>query len=68
MGQTKRNQEKVVGAKIFLYGKTKWIMKVGVTKIQPNVSDKNKISKRGYHQNIIIVLVKENEKCQLLLL
>ena len=49
MVQTKRNQERVVGAKMCLYGKTKWKMKVSATKIQPNGSEKNQISKRGYH-------------------
>ena len=38
-------------------GKTRK-MKVGVTKIQPDGSDKKEITKRGYHKNLIIVLIK----------
>ena len=30
----------------------------GATKIQPNGSDKKETRKRGYHSNIMIVLVK----------
>ena len=40
-------------------GKMKQKMKVGATKIQSDGSDKNEITKRGYHKNIIIVLVNE---------
>ena len=47
MVQTKGNQEKVVVTKICFYGKTKWKMKVGATKIQPDGSDKKEIRKRG---------------------
>ena len=37
--------------KIYFYGsgKTKWKMKVGATKIQPDGSDKKEIRKRGYY-------------------
>ena len=49
MVQTKRNQEKVVVTKICFYGKTKQKMKTGVTKIQPDGSDKKEIRKRCYH-------------------
>ena len=49
MVQTKRNQDKVVVTKICFHGKTKWKMKVGATKIQPNGSDKKEIRKRDYH-------------------
>ena len=42
-------------------------MKVGATKIQPDGLDKKEIRKRLI-LNIIIVLVKWNEKCKLLLL
>ena len=45
MVQTKRNQEKVVVTKICFYGKTKWKMKVGITKIQPGGSDKKELEK-----------------------
>ena len=41
---------------------------IGATKIQPDGSDKKDITKRGHHKNIIIVLVKLNQKCKLLLL
>ena len=58
MVQTKRNQEKVVITEICFYGKTKQKMKVGVPKTQPDGSDKQKIRKRGYTLNIILVLVK----------
>ena len=64
----KGNKKKVVVTKICFYGKTKQKMKVGSTKIQCNGSDKKEIRKRGYHWNIIIVLVKWNKKCKLLLL
>ena len=37
-------------------------------KYNPDGSDKKEIRKRGYHWNIIIVLVKWKEKCKLLLL
>ena len=47
MVQTKRNQEKVVVAKICFYHKTKQKMKVGPTKIHPDGSDKKEIRKRG---------------------
>ena len=40
MVQTKSNQEKVVFIKICFYGKTKWKMKIGATKIQADGSDK----------------------------
>ena len=40
MVQRKRNQEKVVATKTCFYGKTKWKMKVGGTKIQHDGSDK----------------------------
>ena len=46
MVQTERNQEKVVVTKISFYGKTKWKIKVGATKIQPNGSGKKEIRKR----------------------
>ena len=49
MVKTKRNQEKVVVTKICIYGKTKWKMNVGATKIQPDGSGKKKISKRDNH-------------------
>ena len=49
MVQTKRNQEKMVVTKRCFYGKTKWKMKVGANKIQPNESDKKEIRKTGYH-------------------
>ena len=49
MVQTKSNQEKVVFTKICFYGKTKQKMKVGVTKIPPDGSDKKEIRKRHYH-------------------
>ena len=49
MVQTKRKQEKVVVTKICLYGETKWKIKVGAIKIQPDGSDKKEIRKRGYH-------------------
>ena len=49
MVTTKRNQEKVVVTKICIYGKTKWKMKVGATKIQPDGSDKKKIRERDNH-------------------
>ena len=60
----------MVITQIWFYGssKTKWKMTVGATKIQPDGSDKKEVRKRGYHWNIIIVLVKWNEKCKLLLL
>ena len=48
--------------------KTKWKIKAVATKIQPDGSDKKEIRKRGYLENIIIALVKWNEKCTLLLL
>ena len=48
MVQTKRNQEKVVATKM-PYGKTKWKMKIGATKIQPDGSEKRKLKKKGYH-------------------
>ena len=48
MVQTKRNQDKVVVTRICFHGKTKWKMKVGTTKIQPNGSDKKEIKKRDY--------------------
>ena len=47
MVQTKRNQEKVVINKMCFYGKTKWKMKVGATKKNPDGSDKKEIRKRG---------------------
>ena len=47
MVMTRKNQEKVVVTKICFYGKTKWNMKVGATKIQPNGSVKKEIRKRG---------------------
>ena len=47
MVQTKRNQEKVDVTKICFYGKTKWKMKIGATKIQPNGSHKKEIRKTG---------------------
>ena len=47
MVQTKSNQEKVVVTKICFYGKTKWKMKVGATKIQADGSDKKEIRKKG---------------------
>ena len=49
MAQTKRNQEKVVATKICFYGKTKWRMKVGANKIQPDGPDKQESRKCGYH-------------------
>ena len=49
MVTTKRNQEKVVVTKICIYGKTKWKMKVGATKIQPDGSDKKTIRERDNH-------------------
>ena len=49
MVQAKRNQEKVVVTIICFYGKTIQKMKVSVTKIQPDGSDKKEIRKRGYH-------------------
>ena len=49
MVQRKRNQEKMVVTKICFYGKTKWKMKVGATKIQPDGSGKKEISKRDNH-------------------
>ena len=47
MVQTKRNEEKVVVNKICFYGKTKWKMEVGATKIHPDGSDKKEIRRRG---------------------
>ena len=47
MVHTKMNQEKVVVTKTSFYGKTKWKMKVGAIKIQPDCSDKKEIRKRG---------------------
>ena len=44
-GPDKRNQVKVVVIKICFYGKTKWKMKVGATKIQPDCSDKKELEK-----------------------
>ena len=52
---------------LYVSSKTKWKMKVGVTKIQPDGSDKKEIRKRVYHKNIIIVLVKWNKNWKLLL-
>ena len=49
MVQTKRNQEKEVITKICFYGETKWKMKIGATKTQPDGSEKKEIRKRGYH-------------------
>ena len=46
MVQTKRNQEKVVVTKICFYGKIKWKMKVGDTKMQHNCSEKREIRKK----------------------
>ena len=48
MVQTERNQEKMVVNKICFYGQTKWKIKVGVTKVQPDGPDKKEIRKRGY--------------------
>ena len=45
MVQTNRNQEKLV-TKICFYAKTKWKMKVGATKIQPDGSDKKELEKK----------------------
>ena len=49
MVQRERNQEEMVVTKRCFYGKTKWKMKVGANKIQPNESDKKEIRKTGYH-------------------
>ena len=49
MVQTKWDQEKVVVTKMCFCGKTKWKMKVGAIKMQPEGSDKKEIRKRGYH-------------------
>ena len=45
MVQTKRNWEKVTVTKISFYGKTKWKMKVGATKIQLMVQTRGKLEK-----------------------
>ena len=45
MVQTERNQEKVIVTKICFYGKTKWKMRVGDTKIHPHGSYKKKLEK-----------------------
>ena len=42
MVQTKRNQEKVFVTKICFYGKAKQKMKVGLTKIQPDLDGSDK--------------------------
>ena len=47
-GPDKKESRIVVATKICFYGKTKK-MKICVTKIQPNSSDKKEIRKRGYH-------------------
>ena len=44
-GPGKKESKKVVVTKICFYSKTKWKMKVGATKIQPNDSDKKEIRK-----------------------
>ena len=49
MVEIKRNQEKVFVTELCFYGKKKWWMKVGATRIQPDGSDKKEIRKRGYH-------------------
>ena len=46
----------------------KWKMKVEATKIQADGSDKKEIRKKRWPLNIIIVLLKWNRKCKLLLL
>ena len=46
MVHTKRNQEKMVVTKMCFCGKTKWQMKVGAIKIQPEGSDKKEIRKK----------------------
>ena len=61
MIQTKRNHKMVV-TEICFYGKAKQRLKVHATKIELDGSEKKEIRKRGYHQNIIIVLVKWKEK------
>ena len=45
-GPDQKVSKKVI-TKICFYGKTKWKMKVGTTKIQPDGSDKREIRKRG---------------------
>ena len=67
-GPDRKDSRKVVVTKISFYGKTKWKMKVGAIKIQPDCADKKEIRKRGYHYNIVIVLLKWNKKCKLHLL
>ena len=45
MVQIKINQEKVDVTNICFFGKTKWKMKVGATKIQPDGADKKESRK-----------------------